>query len=200
MIKNIVFDVGRVLVEFDWQRVFKDLGFPEDIFEQVANATVRSQVWNEFDRSEASNEEILKGFLANAPEREQEILKFWDHIGDTIVRYDYSMDWIQELKEKGYRVYLLSNYPERTYIQSLEELAFVNEVDGAVFSYQVKFTKPEPEIYQELFTRYGLEPQECVFLDDSEPNIIAAKKLGMEAVHFQNKEQAEAELKKLGIE
>lgn len=199
MIKHIVFDVGKVLVDFDWQGFFDTLAFPPEVYEKVADATVRSELWNEFDRSRISDEEILEGFLKRAPECEAEIMRFWNNIGNCIRRYDYALDWIRELKDKGYGVYLLSNYPRRLYFQSIEELAFVEEVDGAIFSYEVQAVKPEPEIYESLLKKYHLNPTECVFLDDNRGNIVAANQLGMATIHFHTKSQAEEELKSLGV-
>ena len=199
MIKNIVFDVGKVLVEFDWQGYFDKLDFSPEVYEKVANATVRSELWNEFDRSKMSDEEILQKFLEGAPDCEAEVMRFWNNIGNCISCYDYTASWIQSLQEKGYGVYLLSNYPRRLYSQSIEELSFVEDVDGAVFSFEVQATKPEPEIFEALFQKYHLNATECVFLDDNRGNIIAANHLGMATIHFHTKSQAEEELRSLGV-
>lgn len=199
MIKNIVFDVGKVLVDFDWQGFMDTLDLTPDVYEKVANATVLSELWNEFDRSKMSDEEILRGFLEKAPDCEMEIMRFWNNMGNCIKRYEYAHSWISSLQEKGYKVYLLSNYSRRMYFQSIEELSFVEEVDGAIFSYEVQATKPELEIYEALLKKYGLNPTECVFLDDNRGNIIAANQLGMATIHFHTKSQAEEELKSLGV-
>lgn len=200
MIKNIVFDVGKVLVDFNWRGFMDTLGLVPDVYEKVANATVLSELWNEFDRSKMADEEILEGFLEKAPGCEKEIMQFWDNMGNCIKQYGYAHEWIQSLKERGYGVYLLSNYSRRMYSLSIEELSFVEEVDGAVFSYEVQSTKPEPEIYQALFEKYQLEPTECVFVDDNRGNIVAANQLGMATILFHTKPQAEEELKSLGVE
>lgn len=200
MIKNIVFDVGKVLVDFDWQSLFDALGFSPEAYEEVAKATVQSELWNEFDRSKMADEEILEGFLEHAPGRRNEVMRFWDNIGSCIRRYDYAFPWIRSLQERGYGVYLLSNYPRRIYSQSIEELAFVEIVDGAVFSYEVQYTKPEREIYETLLRKYGLNPTECVFIDDNRANIVAANELGMATIHFHTKSQAEEELRSLGVQ
>ncbi len=199
MIKNIVFDVGKVLVDFDWQGFMDTLGFPPDVYEKVANATVLSELLNEFDRSKMTDEEILEGFLEKAPGCEKEIMQFWDNMGNCIKQYGYVHEWIQRLKGQGYGVYLLSNYSRRMYSQSIEELSFVEEVDGAIFSYEVQSTKPEPEIYQALFQKYQLDPTECVFLDDNRGNIVAANQLGMATILFHTKQQADEELRSLGV-
>lgn len=199
MIKNIVFDVGKVLVDFNWQNVFTELGFTEEKYHKVAQATVLSSLWNEFDRGAMAEEDILRGFLDNEPECHDEIQRFWESTGKTIKQYDYSRDWIKSLKEKGYQIYILSNYPERVYHLTRNELDFVDLADGGIFSYQIKHIKPEPEIYQALFEKYNLEPEECLFLDDNEKNVIAARELGMQAIQFKDKMQAEQEMKILGI-
>ncbi len=199
MIKNVVFDVGKVLVDFNWQGFFESLNFTPEVYEKVADATVRSKLWNEFDRSKMSDEEILQKFLEGAPDCEAEVMRFWNNIGNCISCYDYTASWIQSLQEKGYGVYLLSNYPRRLYSQSIEELSFVEDVDGAVFSFEVQATKPEPEIFEALFQKYHLNATECVFLDDNRGNIIAANHLGMATIHFHTKSQAEEELRSLGV-
>ncbi len=199
MIKNVVFDVGKVLLDFDWQGFFESLNFTPEVYEKVADATVRSALWNEFDRSKMSDEEILQGFLEGATDCEEDIMRFWDNLGNAMKRYDYTPSWIAGLQEKGYGVYLLSNYPRRLYSQSIEELSFVEDVDGAVFSFEVHATKPEPEIYEALFKKYQLEPTECVFVDDNRGNIVAANRLGMATIHFHTKSQAEEELRSLGV-
>ena len=199
MIKNVVFDVGKVLVDFNWQGFMDTLDFSPEVYEKVANATVLSELWNEFDRSKMSDEEILQKFLEGAPDCEAEVMRFWNNIGNCISCYDYTASWIQSLQEKGYGVYLLSNYPRRLYSQSIEELSFVEDVDGAVFSFEVQATKPEPEIFEALFQKYHLNATECVFLDDNRGNIIAANHLGMATIHFHTKSQAEEELRSLGV-
>lgn len=199
MIKNIIFDVGMVLVDFCWEKVMHKLGFSGELFERMADATVRSKAWRDYDRSLLSDEEVLAALIANAPELEEEIRLFWDHTADTIACYPYAEKWIRSFKEKGYRCYILSNYSERTYRLTRAELPFLALMDGAIFSWQVKQIKPEQEIYRTLLERYQLEPEECVFLDDSRENVEAAGSVGMHAILFTGKERAETELAKLSV-
>lgn len=197
MIRNIIFDVGMVLVDFCWEKVLKNLGFEGELFERVADATVRSGMWYEYDRSLCSDEEILSGLIANAPELESEIRLFWEHMAGTIEQYPYAEAWVKSFKEKGYHCYILSNYARRTYELTRQELPFEKQMDGALFSYQVQKVKPEPDIYQILLERYRLKPEECVFIDDNPNNVAAAEKLGIYGVLFTSKEEAERELTKL---
>lgn len=200
MIKNVIFDVGKVLVAFDWESVFAELGIMGSAVDIVADATVRSPEWNEFDRGVIPEEELLAAFIARAPQYEDKIRAFYDDLGRTIRQYDYTYEWIRRLMAAGYRTYLLSNFPDRIYRQAGEELSFVRDVSGAVFSYTVKTVKPEPEIYKILLERYQLMPEECVFIDDRPENLETAHKLGMKTVLFTSYEQAVEALHGLGVE
>ncbi|WP_075718760.1 HAD family hydrolase [Roseburia sp. 499] len=200
MIRNIIFDVGNVLVEYSWERMLKALHITGEAYDAVAKATALSPMWNELDRSRMSDEAILEGFIQNAPEYEKEIRLVWDNIPESIHCYDYSVEWVRKFKKKGYKTYILSNYSRRGYEMTKQELPFVSDMDGVVFSFEVCQTKPEPEIYQTLFEKYNLKPEECVFMDDNEKNVIAAREAGMQAIWFKNKEQAETELEKLGVD
>ena len=198
MIKNIVFDIGNVLAHFRWQELLNDLGMTGEVFEGVANATVRySSMWNEFDRGVLEDEVIIKGCINRGPQYEKEIRLLFANVKDIVREYPYAKPWITELKERGFRVYLLSNYGKTSFEQGSKGFSFLPLVDGAVISYEVKHIKPEPEIYTALFEKYGLKPEECVFFDDREENIEAAGKLGMHGIVFTSKEEAEQKLDEL---
>lgn len=199
MIKNIILDVGKVLVEWDPIFVFHKLGFAESDIEPIADATIRSPEWDEFDRSARSDEEILASLIANAPKYEKEILLFWEHLGETIWTYPYAEDWIKDFKKHGYQVYILSNYSSYTYEKTREALKCTELADGRLFSYEVKQVKPEPEFYQTLLDRYQLVPEECVFIDDKPENIAGAIRLGIHGIQFQTLEQVQSNLRELGV-
>ena len=198
MIKNIIFDIGNVLAHFRGTNLLQDLGLSGEALETVADATIRSgAMWNEFDRSVIPDEEVIAGCVAKAPQYEKEIHMLFDNIRYIAKEYPHAQEWIKSLKAEGYRVYLLSNYGRTAFEATSKELGFISLVDGMVISYEVKYVKPEPEIYQALFDKYNLKPDECVFLDDREENIRAAESFGMHGIVVQSKEQAEEELRKI---
>ena len=199
MIKNIIFDVGQVLVKVRWLEVMQELGFDKDTIEQVANATVRSRTWSEYDRSLRSYEELLAEFISNNSEMEKEIRLFMEHEKEAIREFPYAKEWVKKFKDKGYRCYVLSNYPKRTFEMTCSERSFEQYMDGTIYSYAVQMIKPEKEIYQTLLESYDLIPEECVFLDDNLANVEAARKIGIRALHFQTKEEAEEQLRQLGV-
>lgn len=199
MIKNIILDVGKVLVEWDTEYAFREMGLDGEAGRTVAAATVASPDWNELDRSLLTDEEILAKFIAHAPEYEKEIRMVWDNIALPIWQYDYARPWIRAMKRNGYRVYILSNYSRYTYEHTREALSFLEDVDGALFSFQVKQIKPEPEIYRSLLAKYSLNPQECIFLDDRRENVEAAEAQGIAGIQFTGYEEALLELKRRGV-
>ena len=199
MIKNIIFDVGNVLVQVRWDEVMKDIGFEGEVLHRVSEATVRSKMWYEYDRSLLSDEEILSAFIAHAPDLEKEIRLFMDHGSETIREFPYAREWVKSFHDKGYHCYILSNYPRTSYENTKSERTYEEFMDGVLYSYQVQMVKPEAEIYHTLLQKFGLNPGECVFLDDNLANVEAAKKLGIHAILFTTKAEAERELRQLGV-
>lgn len=200
MIKNVVFDIGNVLVSFGWVEYFKSFGLTDEEFERIANATVKDPIWNEIDRGVMSEDEILEAFIKNAPEMEEKIRAMYENFGGLLTMFEYTKGWILDLQKRGYKVYCLSNMSYKAVRECWDALCFLDMTDGYVLSCDVKLTKPEPEIYQTLFDKYKLVPSECVFFDDLPANIEAANKQGMHGVVFENLKQAEEELSKITLE
>ena len=197
--ENIIFDVGKVLVKFEWEKYLDSFGFPKEKRDKIAKAVFESETWNERDRSSEDEQYYVDKMIKDAPEYADDIREVMRRSGETIERMDYAETWVRYLKDKGYHVYILSNYATYTLEKTEEELTFLKYVDGAVFSCQVKQIKPEPDIYQTLIKRYNLDPQKSVFLDDRKENCEAARKQGIHAIQFESFKQAVAELEKLGV-
>lgn len=198
MINTIIFDIGMVLVDFCWKKMLHDFGLEGDDFEKVANATVRHPAWEEFDKGIMSTEEVVDVFAESAPEYRSYIEKIFEDPTKMIEQYDYAIPWIKELKERGYNIYILSNWSNPTYYACLDnELSFLPLVDGAVFSFQEHVIKPDNKIFEILCERYHINPAEAVFLDDNEANVISSRKFGLNTIHFKNYEQGRTELEQL---
>lgn len=197
--ENIIFDVGQVLVKYDWETYLDSFGFPKEERDKIAEVVFQSNTWNERDRSSETEQYYVDQMVKAAPEYEKDIREVMRRSDETIEKTDYAETWVRYLKDKGYHVYILSNYATDTLERTEEKLAFLKYVDGAVFSCQVKQIKPEPEIYKTLLGRYHLDPEKSVFLDDRAENCEAARKQGIHAIQFKSFKQAAAELGKLGV-
>ena len=195
MINTVIFDIGNVLVHFRWRELYADLGFTGEKFEKIADATVRNPWWEEFDKGLMSTQEVIDRFAESAPEYKKEIAEIYENMGDLVRLYDYAIPWIQELKAKGYKIYILSNWSKPAYDDNLDtNLKFLSLVDGAVMSFQEGIIKPDKKIYELICGRYEIDPKEAVFLDDNAANIEGARAFGLNAIHFKNYEQARKEL------
>lgn len=199
MIRNIIFDIGNVLTDFRWRGFLQDKGFDEAMIERISKASVESPLWNEIDRGEWSEEELLQAFVERDPEIEKELREAYGDIHGMVTPREYAIPWIKKLKENGYRVLFLSNFSKKAEKECAEALAFLPYTDGGILSYQEKMIKPDPEIYRLLLKRYELLPEECVFLDDTLKNVEAAQAEGMMGIWFRTKEQAEEDLRGLGV-
>ena len=198
MIKNIIFDVGGVLIDFRYEDyMLNDLGFSEETTEYLSIHMVNSATWAELDRGVISQEEAVNIFKENLPDYKAEIDLFWSMPEKLVTEYPYSEPLFKSLKEAGYNVYILSNYPEKMYELHWPTFDFVKKADGLVVSALEKMTKPDEKIYRLLLDRFGLKAEECVFIDDREVNVSAAKAMGIHGILFKNYEQAVKELYKL---
>ena len=183
-IKNVVFDVGEVLAEFRYMNYMRDLGFDEEVVVFLAENMVLSEFWHELDLGIRTNSEGKRVFTEKYPQYALEIDKFWDHLEDIVREYDYAPGLIREIKQMGYKVYILSNYPIEIAEMHWPKFRFLPLTDGHIISAYEKLTKPDAAIYRLLESRFGLDLTECLFIDDRQINIDTAKELGMETVLF----------------
>jgi putative hydrolase of the HAD superfamily len=189
-ITTIIFDIGNVLVDFRWKEYIAEFGYDEEIQKRIAEASVLSEDWKEYDRGVLTQEEILDRFVGNDPDIEEEIRRTYKSLVGLLLQYDYTKPWIRELKEKGYRVLYLSNFSEKADTECAKEMDFIPLTDGGILSYKVKMIKPDREIYELLTNTYGLVPDECLFFDDTPANVEGAIRHGYNARVFEGYDKA----------
>ena len=115
MIKNIILDVGRVLVAWQPKQKMKEWGYSEETIAELSKALFDSGVWLEADRGAMTDDEFLTYAISHAPAYEKEIRYFWEHVNEAIWQLPYTMEWIRAMKKAGYKLYILSNYGSWTY-------------------------------------------------------------------------------------
>ncbi len=199
MIRTVIFDIGNVLAGFDWRSFYARQGYDGKMVERLGKATVLSGDWKEYDRGCVSDADMVQLFIENDPEIAEEIESALADFHGLVTPYAYAVPWVCRLKQKGYRVLVLSNFSQKALRECWHALDFLPYVDGGILSFQDKLIKPMPEIYRLLLDRYCLQANECVFLDDTQENVDAAKKMGIHSFRFENPKQAEEELQKLGV-
>ncbi|MGL5435225.1 MAG: HAD family hydrolase [Lachnospiraceae bacterium] len=186
MIKNIVFDMGKVLVNYDAMYACEALVADPADREQVCTAVFISPEWILLDLGVISEERALKQMCDRLPERLHEearaCLEQW-HLYCMRPRADMG-ELVRMLKGKGYGIYLLSNASNRLPAMYKDVIPAVECFDGVMFSAAEKCMKPQKEIYQRFFERFHVKPEESFFVDDLESNIEGAKDCGMDGYCF----------------
>lgn len=197
MIKNVILDIGDVLVKSNYQEFFRRKGLDEATVTRIANATFFSPAWRELDRGVWSFERIMEAFVENDPQDESILRSVFDDVTDFIVVYPYAESWIQSLHAEGFKVFCLSNLSDLMFSGCQNALGFLRLVDGKVLSWQEQLVKPDPRIFKLLLERFHLQAEECVFLDDSSANVDAALSMGLHGIVFRDHQQAVQEIERL---
>ena len=202
MIKNIVFDMGQVMMRFDEVYFIERLGVEDPEDRKILRREVFDTVeWVMMDRGTLKDNEFYDIVKERIPERLREYAaKLVFEWFDPVVPVEGMADLVNELKSKGYGIYLLSNasHRQKEYWQNVpgHEL-----FDGSVVSADYLVMKPDPKLYRILLDKYGLVPDECVFIDDFKVNCEGAKYCGMHPIVFrQDIEALRKDLRKLGVD
>lgn len=184
MIKNIVFDMGGVILDFNLKKTVEAEFSPEYhdvIYEHVFG---ENSVWKTLDEGIYTFDQVIPGILEKIPEEIHEkiaamVTDFYDYMPPFKETYEL----IKELKNNGYPIYLLSNATPRFFDRYLDIPAF-EFFDGFFISSCYKLLKPNKEIYEAFCNKFSLKPEECFFIDDLEANIKGAKDYGMSGFVF----------------
>ena len=184
MIKNVVFDMGGVLIRFDAEHyTARFVPDPAD-YELMRRELFRSIEWVWMDRGTITDDEVVAAVCARLPERlHQAVWDILDNWHQDIPPLDGVYDLVKELKGKGYRIYLLSNTCTRFH-EFRKNIPALEFFDGEFVSCDFHFVKPEPGIYLRFLEYFHLRPEECVFIDDDPRNIEGAVRCGMSGVIY----------------
>lgn len=196
MTDTIIFDLGKVLVDFHPVEGMKKIGFPDEAI-KAFEENIFSGLWEECDAMPLSDKEIRDKFKNAVPGYEKYVDLLWDNITSVTSVYDYSYDWLKSLKERGYKIYILSNFGQCAFEINSKLYNFLELADGKVVSYAVSMVKPDRKIYEYLIETFKIEPEKAVFLDDREVNIKAAIECGLKGIVFENYAQAVDKLEKM---
>ena len=179
MINNLIFDMGGVLISYRWKEAFADFGLEEEEFMRIGQEIFEFPMWHELDLGNVSVEETRVALCEAYPEDKEAIdyLLINHHLMHCYRPKVYEL--VQRLKDKGYKIYILSNYCKELYDSHTVEIPFLKDVDGSVISYQIHKGKPDREIYEHLLNKYSLAPEECIFFDDRKENVKGAEDVGI---------------------
>ena len=199
MIKNLIFDIGGVLVDFRPAGVLKDMGISEKRARVILRESIASPLWHEMDRGAIPEEEVIAAMRGNVPEEMRVDYDRFIEEGKPYltIPFAYSAQWLKQFHDRGYGVYILSNYPVSYFEAHKAGFEFLKYTDGRVVSGYVKLLKPDPAIYRCLLEKYQLKAEECIFVDDLKANAEGACSVGIHGIQFLSYEDANEKIEQL---
>ena len=201
IIKNIIFDFGGVVMDWNPRYFFKDY-FNDDEKMEYFLKNITTDEWNiEQDRGRTLAEGTAIQ-VANFPEWEKEIRAYYDN-WTTMLKSEIAdnVAVLRKLEYSEYELFGLTNWSAETFPYAVKNYDFFSIFKGKiVVSGTEKLIKPNPEIWHVLLNRYQIKAEESVFIDDNFKNIEVAKSLGFICIHIKEDTDLEKELRDLGIE
>lgn len=182
MIKNLVFDIGNVILNFDIKDVLNKYTSDKEEQQFILENIINSPEWLGYgliDTGYISREDAIELVKDRTNHEKDELIEnFWNTYNDYAKIDDRVLNLIIKLKEKKYNIYLLSNINPYTH-EFISKSKLLDLVDGYVFSYQEHMVKPYVGIYNVLINRYSLLPEQTLFIDDNQKNIDMGNNLGI---------------------
>jgi glucose-1-phosphatase len=182
MIRNIIFDLGNVLISFIPSEYLKKKNYPANIRNTIISDIFQSEEWKKLDNGDIVVSEAIESIAAKSSLKREEIALVFNFRADIMFPLDDNVRLLPALKKQGFRVYYLSNFHMDIFEIVRNDYYFFRYFDGGVVSADVKLSKPDEKIYRLILDKYSLKAHESLYIDDVEENVMAAERTGMEAL------------------
>ena len=179
MIKNIIFDLGNVLISWMPEEYLKKINYPENIRNTIMTDIFGSSEWAMLDNGDITTREAIDAIVLKSTLKREEIALVFNFRTDIMYPLDENVRLLPELKKQGFKLYFLSNFPLDIFEVVKNDYFFFRYFDGGIISAEVKLSKPDVRIFQYMINNYSLVPEECLYIDDIENNVRAAETTGM---------------------
>lgn len=186
---NIILDMGNVLLEWNKDKILRGVVKTEKDYMILDKAIFQSGLWERLDLGTLTREDLILKVVSMIgsiyQEKVQEVVWNWPSY---IEIYTEVFPLLVRLKEKGHRIFVLSNTSPVFYELLEEQLSPLNEIlDGFVLSCDIKAVKPDRKMFEEILHKYQLDPVNCIFLDDVKDNTKMAESLGIKAYQVKHR-------------
>jgi HAD superfamily hydrolase (TIGR01509 family) len=196
--RSIIFDIGGVILADDFISYLEQEFKNEEEVPYYLLEACRVQLWQDWNKGLVTQQELID-HLSLTYKRDDIIRLLNIFLNPDRPFIQETINIIQKLKEKGYKIYILSNLPKETYeVFVIQHSEFFKQFDGMCFSFQTGTVKPDHAIYDQIIEQYDLDPSECLFVDDVVSNIMGAQQRGIEGIVYKKGSLAQ-ELHKFGI-
>lgn len=182
MIRNIIFDLGNVLISFRPSEYFDKKNFPRELKEKILSDIFGSTEWLMLDNGEITTEFAIDEISKKSSLKREEIARIFNLRLDLIFPLDTNTRVLPGLKERGFKLYYLSNFPLDIFDDVRSGYYFFKYFEGGLISAEAGYSKPDKKIYEAFFEKFAVKPEECLFIDDLEANIISGQSAGMKVL------------------
>ena len=196
MIKNIIFDLGNVLISFRPSEYFDKKNYPGAIKSTILTDIFGSKEWLMLDNGDITTLQAIDAIAKRSSLNKDEVAHIFNLRTDLMFPLDTNVRLLPELKKRGYGLYFLSNFPLDIFEEIQMGYFFFRYFDGGLISAEAKSSKPDPGIYKILMEKYSLKPNECLFIDDIEKNVKTAESIGMKGVFTNGSLEISKEIEK----
>ncbi|MFA6408628.1 MAG: HAD family phosphatase [Gammaproteobacteria bacterium] len=197
--KNVVFDLGGVLIDWNPRYLYRQL-IPDEAKMEDFLGRVINEEWSKKEDIGQPLNETIREFSKEYPHEEHLIEAYQKRWPETLGSEIFeTVAILKELKQNKINLYALTNWSCETFHHAKSRFAFLEDFLDIVVSGEEKVIKPDPEIYKILLNRNGLKAGETVFIDDRLVNVKGAEDIGMHGLHFTSPENLSLELKKLNL-
>lgn len=199
MIKNLIFDLGNVLLNWKPEEYLELKGIEPDKIPELYNEIFHSEEWKLLDRGLITEENAKEKIIKRSRNNGHLIELTFENWYELFTPIEDSVNLLKKVKNEGYNVFYLSVFHLSAFENVSKRYDFFQLFDGGVASYEAKQVKPEEGIYKTLIEKYTIRPEESIFIDDLEANIEAARKLNFNVIHYINITNLREELKTYNI-
>jgi putative hydrolase of the HAD superfamily len=185
MIRNIIFDLGNVLISFRPEEFLDINGYQENTKKAIINEIFKSREWQMLDNGDITTKDAIEGIAAKSSLKTEEIASVFNLRTKIMFPLTENTKLLPALRKHGFKLYYLSNFPDDIFDEVYKKYDFFNYFSGGIISARVNASKPDLKIFRILLEKYSLSADESLFIDDSELNVKAAESFGMKAMHIQ---------------
>ena len=195
---DVIFDLGGVVVRWDPEAFLVDVYPDPDVRAKVRSGLVMHADWHALDRGTLDPAEAVRRASERTGLPEDTVVRFLDHVPAALTTFPDTIDLMRDLRRAGHTLFCLSNMGHAS-IEHIERAHdFWDVFAGGVISCRIGAIKPEPAIYEHLIAAYGLDAPRAVFIDDAPHNVEGARRVGLQALLFEDAAQCRRDLAALG--
>jgi putative hydrolase of the HAD superfamily len=189
MIRNIIFDLGNVLLSWKPEEYLEKSNYSSQEIETILHDIFRSDIWMKLDNGDLTTEQAIEKISLKSTLSRDEIAGIFDKRIEILHPLTNNLKLLPLLKNRGFHLFYLSNFPNDLFEPVVERNDFFRYFDGGFISSDLGLSKPDIRIYKILLDKYSLKPEDTLFIDDLHDNIIAARQLGIRSLQLDHHEK-----------